>query len=240
LTLSLSRQNQYRERYRQIRSGWRTSGEVYEALVRRYIGEGASEVRALDLGCGAGGVMELFSARVGLSVGVDPDLASLRGHRNGEIRLAAGRAESLPFEREAFDVVTCSWVLEHLRGPTRTFAEIARVLRKGGHLVFLTPNANSLIVQINRLVPRGMQHCLVRLFYGRTETDTFATAYAANSVQSIDTLARTAGLVRVEVHLVSDPTYLAFSEVLFQLSLFYESLISSDRYAHIVGDYVKE
>ena len=63
---------------------------------------------------------------------------------------------------------------------------------------------------------------------------------AANSVQAIDALAKKAGLLQVEVQLVSDPTYLAFNEALFRASLFYESLISSDRYAHIVGDYVKE
>jgi SAM-dependent methyltransferase len=237
LTLSLDRQNEYRERYRQIHAGWRTSGEVYEALVCRHAGDG--EVRALDLGCGAGGVMELYSARVGLSVGLDPDLTSLYGHRNRHIRLAAGQAETLPFESEAFDLVTCSWVLEHLHRPGATLAEVARVLRVGGHLVFLTPNVHSLVVQLNRLVPQGFQHWLVRLAYGRREKDTFSTAYAANSVQTIDTLARGVGLEPVEVHLVSDPTYLAFNEVLFQLSLFYESLISEDRYVHIVGDYAK-
>jgi hypothetical protein len=84
-----------------------------------------------------------------------------------------------------------------------------------------------------------MQHGLVRLIYGRQEGDTFPTAYAANTVGTIDALAMAVGLRRVQVELVSDPTYLAFSELLFRASVFYESLISPERYVHIVGDYVK-
>ena len=72
--LPLSRQNAYRERYRAFRPGWRTSGEAFEALTRQYIGPGA---RVLDLGCGRGGVMELFWREVKLPVGLDPDHASL-------------------------------------------------------------------------------------------------------------------------------------------------------------------
>jgi ubiquinone/menaquinone biosynthesis C-methylase UbiE len=175
-------------------------------MVRRYVSKDAREIHALDLGCGAGGVMELLSGQVRLSVGVDPDLASLYGHRNREICLTAGRAERLPFDGNEFDLVTCSWVFEHLAEPGRVFGEMARVLRKGGHLVFLTPNARNIVVRASRLVPRMMQHRLVRLFYGQ---------------------------------LVSDPTYLAFGEVFFWISLLYEYLISPDRYVHIVGDYVK-
>jgi hypothetical protein len=129
--------------------------------------------------------------------------------------------------------------LEHLREPAQTMAEIARVLGKGGHLVLLTPNAASLIVRFNRLVPQVLQHWLVDLVYDRKEKDTFSTVYAANSVPAIDALARGAGLEQVEAHLVSDPTYVAFNELFFRLSLWYESRISADRYAHIVGEYVK-
>jgi ubiquinone/menaquinone biosynthesis C-methylase UbiE len=208
-------------------------------MVRRCIGSDPSKVRALDLGCGAGGVMELLSEGVQLSVGVDPDLASLYGHRNQAICLTAGRAEQLPFGEGEFDLVTCSWVFEHLYEPARAFAEIARVLRRGGHLVFLTPNAQSLVVQLNRLAPRMVQHWLVGLLYGRGEQDTFPTTYAVNTAEQVDTLARAVGLQQVQVQLVSDPTYLAFSDLLFQLSLLYESLISEDRFVHIVGDYAK-
>jgi ubiquinone/menaquinone biosynthesis C-methylase UbiE len=237
--LSLDRQNEYRERYRQIRRGWRSSGETYESMVRQYIAPGKGQARVLDLGCGAGGVIELLSRQVPLAVGVDPDLDSLRGHRDQVTRLCAGRAECLPFDAEAFDLVTCSWVLEHLARPAEAFGEIARVLRVGGHLVFLTPNARNPIAAVNRLVPRLMQNRLVRRLYGREERDTFPTVYAANSVERIDVLARTAALRPVQIELVSDPTYLAFNDALFRLSVWLERRMPRERFVHIVGDYAK-
>ena len=86
--LPLSRQNAYRERYKRLRPGWRTSGEELEALVR---GRLAPQARVLDLGCGRGGVMELFWREALLAVGLDPDYASLVEHR-------AARGEH-PFDR---------------------------------------------------------------------------------------------------------------------------------------------
>ncbi len=37
MALTLDRQNAYRERYRQLRPGWRPASEVYEATIREAI-----------------------------------------------------------------------------------------------------------------------------------------------------------------------------------------------------------
>ncbi len=89
--LPLSKQNVYRERYKTLRPGWRTSGEEFEALTRQHIGPG---VRVLDLGCGRGGVMELFWREVKLSVGLDPDHASLVEHRAKHTQEVIARREA--------------------------------------------------------------------------------------------------------------------------------------------------
>ncbi len=50
--------------------------------------------------------------------------------------------EPLPFETGSVDILTCFHVLEHWHhSPKALFAEIHRVLRPGGHIVFATPNA---------------------------------------------------------------------------------------------------
>jgi SAM-dependent methyltransferase len=231
--LSLSRQNRYRERYRAMRPGWRTSGEVYEALVRQHV---HPQTTVLDLGCGAGGVMELFSAEVALSVGVDPHLPSLRGSRDHSTRHAQAMADALPFRDATFDLVVCSWVLEHVREPRRVFTEISRVLKPGGRFVFLTPNAANYVTKINRLVPRLAQARLVRALYGRREDDTFEVAYRANTPGALRALAHDAGLVVSSLTLVHDPTYLAFNELAFRLSVTMEAGVSDARAVHIVGE----
>ena len=41
-------------------------------------------------------------------------------------------AQSLPFDNESFDVVTCNHTLYHVPDPDAALAEVARVLRAGG------------------------------------------------------------------------------------------------------------
>ena len=236
LVLSLDKQNRYRERYRALRPGWRTSGEVYESFVRRYIREDAI---VLDLGCGAGGVMELFHQRVRLPVGADRHLPSLRHNRVPSMQRVLSDADALPFAASRFDLVVCSWVIEHVRQPDRLFAEVSRVLRPAGHLVFLTPNAASYVARINRLAPAWAQAPLVRLLYARREHDTFPVAYRANTVRALRASAERAGLQVCALETVHDPTYLAVNEVAFRLSVWIERFIPDERAVHIVGDFAR-
>src|SRR5437773_11517067 len=98
LLLPLAVQTAYRERYRAIRPGWTSSGDQLEAIVRSHV---TAASRVLDLGCGRGGVVELFWRQVGLAAGIDPDKASLREHRGGEMPVIRGMGEHLPFVDES-------------------------------------------------------------------------------------------------------------------------------------------
>lgn len=239
--LSLRQQNQYRARYKMLHPGWRTSGEVYESLVRSYLAPSAATLQpsVLDLGCGAGGVLELFSSQCALAVGADPHFPSLRVHRDPHTRLANAQVEHLPFARASFDLILSSWVLEHLPAPEAAFGEVARVLKPGGHFLFLTPNVRHPIPWLNRLVPRGAQASLVRTLYGRAERDTFPVHYRANTVERVQSLAAAAGLQVVSIRTVPDPTYLAFHTLLFRASLLMERLLDASRAIHLIGDYTK-
>jgi len=234
--LSLDRQNNYRARYRAMRPGWQASGPVYESFVRRYALPGC---RWLDVGCGRGGIVELVGGQVRLCAGTDLDLASLVEHRAPHTRRMAAPVEALPLAAGSFDLVTCSWVIEHLADPSRAFAEVARVLAPGGHWVFLTPNSRNLVALANRLVHWRLQARLVRRLYARDEADTFPVRYRANTPERIARLAREAGLSRTQVQLVGDPTYLAFNDALFAMASLLELVTPPGLRVHIVGDYVK-
>lgn len=234
--LSLDAQNRYRDRYRAMRPGWRTSGEVYESFTRRYA---TADAVVLDLGCGAGGVMELLGGQVRMAVGVDRDWSSLRNNRASALRRVLSDVNALPFRATSFDLIVCSWVLEHVAQPERLFAEVNRALKPAGHFVFLTPNAANYITLLNRLTPRLAQTPLVRLLYGRKPEDTFPVAYRANTLATLRALAATAGMRVCALETVHDPTYLAFGEIAFRLSVFVERFIPDARAVHIVGDFAK-
>ncbi len=241
--LSLDRQETYRERYRSRYPDWRWGGALYEATIRDYLQPldkpPLSKTSVLDLGCGAGGVVELFSRSVYLPVGIDIDLDSLQRHRATAVQRVQGRLERIPFPKGTFDLVISSWTLEHLAAPEPVFHELARVLKSNGHFVFIAPNARSLIVRLNRLMPKMAQTLLVRFLYGRAEQDTFPALYRANTPAEIERLAQSAGLQRVMLRAVSDPSYLAFTELFFWLSIIVGRLTPPNTYVHIVGDYVK-
>ncbi len=237
--LSLEKQNAYRARLRALWSAWRPATELYEITIRRHLQPG---MRLLDAGCGRGGAVEQLWSDAYLLIGADPDLPSLIEHRLPSLPRAAAILEQLPFGPESFDLVISSWVLEHLPDPGRAFAEAARVLRPGGHLVVLTPNRWHPVALLNRLLARARfwQARLVPRLYGRAEEDAFPVHYRANSVRRLRGLGRSAGLACLGVQTISDPTYLAFNEALFRLSRGLEALLPAGARVHLVAEFVRE
>ena len=233
--LALDQQEALRRRYAAIRPGWHPSSQTYEDLVASRLVENTV---VLDVGCGRGGVLERLHARVRFAAGADPDPRSLREHRTPVLALTAGLAERLPFASCTFDVVICSWVLEHLRQPESAVEEFARILRPQGSFVFLTPNSRSPLIVLNRVVSRA-QGGLVSRLYERADADTFPLVYRANTRERIDRMARRAGLLRRATTTVGDPTYLAFTEQLFRLGCVLETMTPAALKVHLVGEYVK-
>ena len=100
----------------------------------------------LDVATGPAGIALAVAARTGADVvGVDLNepmlragLARIRGPLPaGRVRVAAGRADQLPFADATFDAVTFSYLLRYTDDPAATVAEMARCLRPGGTLASL-------------------------------------------------------------------------------------------------------
>jgi SAM-dependent methyltransferase len=236
--LPLTKQNAFREKYKRLRPGWQTSGDEFEALARRYV---SPATRALDVGCGRGGVMELFWQSVRRAVGVDPDFASL-AQRRVSMPVVCSRGERLPLAAGSFDLVIGLWVLEHLPQPEAALREIWRVLDRGGHFIFITPNALHPLIWANRwswAMP-AIQRLLIPRLYGRAEADTFRTHYRANTPARLRGLAGPCGFDVVSQRAIRDPSYLAFSELTFRLSVALEHVLPEAWGVHLIGDWRKE
>lgn len=89
---------------------------------------------ALDLGARKGTQTQILKDK-GYRV-VSADLEPLF-----ETCLALDANDPLPFKDEAFDVIWCSEVIEHLREPETVLNELRRVTRRGGQLILTTPNS---------------------------------------------------------------------------------------------------
>jgi SAM-dependent methyltransferase len=101
--------------------------------------------RALDMGCGGGGMPLSLAEEVDYVVGIDPAerfqdagvrLGRERGMRNLSFALADGMA--LPFPAGSFDLVLSHAVIEHVADAPLYLREAARVLAPGGHIYLST------------------------------------------------------------------------------------------------------
>lgn len=97
--------------------------------------------RVLDVGCGTGRWLRRYLQRNVVPVGVDATQGMLQqAAANGvACQLVVGRAQSLPFDDGAFDLVSAVTVIQHISPVDQGEAlkEMARVLRPGGHLLLL-------------------------------------------------------------------------------------------------------
>lgn len=100
--------------------------------------------RVLDVATGTGIVARRVAERVGHEgavVGIDlnPNMLAVARNKAAQERIAVdwreGRAETLPFENEEFDLVLCQFALMFFQDRPNALAEMRRVLRKGGRVV---------------------------------------------------------------------------------------------------------
>jgi demethylmenaquinone methyltransferase/2-methoxy-6-polyprenyl-1,4-benzoquinol methylase/ArsR family transcriptional regulator len=115
--------------------------EVEAAILQAAL-EGGGCGRLLDIGCGAGRMLELLAPHAERAVGVDLSPAMLgvaraqleqAGLRN--VQLRQGDIYALPVEQDSVDVAIVYQVLHYLDNPARALREAARVLAPGGRLI---------------------------------------------------------------------------------------------------------
>jgi len=130
-----------------------------------------------------------------------------------------------------------SWVLEHQRQPAADLAEIGRVLKPGGHFIFLTPNRGHPLIQLNRLLGRisALQTRLVSRLYARQPDDTFPAYYRANCQADIERLAGAAGLQLVALHIIADPSYWGVMPALYPTLSRLDAHLPTPYQLHLVG-----
>lgn len=98
--------------------------------------------KLLDVGCGDGTVGYFSKNNYRYVYGIDVSETALKIAKERSIitKTININDETLPFEDNYFDAVTCLDVIEHVFEPVDLIKEIFRVLKKGGFLIISTPN----------------------------------------------------------------------------------------------------
>ncbi|MER7079994.1 class I SAM-dependent methyltransferase, partial [Saccharopolyspora kobensis] len=92
---------------------------------------------AVDAACGTGRFAEILAGRGHRVIGVDssPEMLARARERVPAGEFSVGELTGLPVGGAAADLVVCALALTHVPSLEPVFAEFARVLRPGGHLV---------------------------------------------------------------------------------------------------------
>ena len=96
--------------------------------------------KLLDIGCGDGADLKFFAEQRAVIHGIDPsaDFISKAKVINPTGILVEAKGENIPFSDNTFDIAVSKWALQTSPNIPRIMREIARVLKPGGILLFLS------------------------------------------------------------------------------------------------------
>ena len=103
----------------------------------------AAEGRVLEIGVGSGLNLPLYTDKADHVIGLDPSPKLLEMARRAcnqaarPVELVEGSAQAIPLEDKSVDTVVTTWTLCTIPDAGRALAEMRRVLRPGGRLLFV-------------------------------------------------------------------------------------------------------
>lgn len=103
----------------------------------------AAEGRVLEIGIGSGLNLPFYSRRVENVIGLDPSpklLSMARRHPRPQasaVEFVEGSAEAIPLEDVSIDTIVTTWTLCSIPDAGRALAEMRRVLKPRGRLLFV-------------------------------------------------------------------------------------------------------
>jgi SAM-dependent methyltransferase len=134
--------------------------ELRLALINRFVAKG----KILDVGCATGYFLEAAKER-----GYDPYGVEFSEYSSGIAKIKFGKnnvffgtLEASNFNREMFDVIAMSDLIEHVRIPEETLSKATALLNKNGVIMIMTPDSHSLS---NKVMGKKWTHYKLEHFF---------------------------------------------------------------------------
>lgn len=118
----------------------------------------------LDIGCGFGESLFYLKHNQCEAYGIEADENVLKMAEKYDLNIKVGLFEPTDYEKDFFDYVMMTQVLEHMVNPVETIQSVHDILEPEGHLVFSVPNSQSIMAKflkrkwINWHIPYHQQH----------------------------------------------------------------------------------
>lgn len=201
---------------------------VLESMITGYMSQHSI---ILDAGCGYDAYMiSRFSGKAGKLIGADKIVMPKEAMRPG-IDFIQCDLSDIPLKTESVDLVISRNVLEHIKDVGSVYDEISRVLKTGGHFIFLVPNLFDYASILSLIIPNRLhKRILLKIDPSRNDKDTFDVYYRSNTARSIRRLAQKAGFNIISIDYLSHYPYaLVFNSLIFRVGIIYDMMLSRIR-----------
>lgn len=136
------------------------TGKAERELLTESIAELAGDrpLRVLEAGCGQQWPIEIGGVDFHITgVDLDVDAMRIRRERHDDLDVEiVGDLRTVDLPAETFDVVYCSYVLEHIEGAEAVLDRLVAATRPGGRLVIRIPDGKSIYGFLVRHSPHRM------------------------------------------------------------------------------------
>jgi SAM-dependent methyltransferase len=105
------------------------------------------DARILDVGCGDGfhlGLLRQYGNKTWKLEGVDLDKKAVKAATKAGLDVHLGRVQDVNLPENSYDMVFMIQTIEHLEDPPQVLKTIFKLLRKGGQLIIVTDNTDSI------------------------------------------------------------------------------------------------
>jgi len=133
---------------------WKEDCLLMEQYIKQKAFDG-SPLQILEAGCGQGWPFDLQGIRFKLTgVDIDKDVLELRRRRANDLtELIACDLRLLDLGKARFDVVYCSYVLEHIEDAKFVLEKFSKCIKSKGILILRIPDRNSVWGFVTRFTP---------------------------------------------------------------------------------------
>jgi SAM-dependent methyltransferase len=136
-------------------------------LLERYINGLGRPISILEAGCGNHWSLKITKPYTLVGIDLDEAALKIREEEHGDLdRVIVGDVCTASLDATQFDVIYCSYVLEHIKGPTKALDNFVRWLKPGGLLLVRVPDRNSVFGAITRLTPHWVHVLFYRYVWG--------------------------------------------------------------------------
>jgi SAM-dependent methyltransferase len=134
---------------------WNMWHKGLPSIISSHFKQHHDPLNILEAGCGRQFHLDMTGIRYRLTaVDISEEALRLRKQDQEDLQeIVVGDLSAIEFPESTYDVIYCSYVLEHIRGAEEVLNKFDRWLKPGGLLILLIPDRNTIKGLLTRLTP---------------------------------------------------------------------------------------